>query len=111
MNIQRLYLPLAIVGFAVPGALMIMESVQTGNILFWTDPARTTQELFANRTSTTFALDLFGVVTVALLWITHEAARIGVRNVWRFWVIALLFGIAGTLPLFLWERERRLQHA
>jgi hypothetical protein len=39
---------------------------------------------------------------------THEAARVGIAKVWRFWVLALLFGLGGVLPLFLYVRERRL---
>lgn len=63
---QRLYLSLAAVGYLAAGVPMLMESVQSGNILFWTDPRRTATELFANLT-------------------------------------------AGTLPLFLYFRERRLR--
>jgi hypothetical protein len=29
-------------------------------------------------------------------------------RVWIYWVLTLLFGVAGTLPLFLAVRERRL---
>jgi Terpene cyclase DEP1 len=104
----RVYLVLAIVGFVVPNTLTLMESVETGNILFWTDPARTTSELFANRTSAAFGLDLFATAIAALVWITHEARRIGIPKAWRFWVLALLFGLGGVLPLFLYIRERRL---
>src|SRR5919106_2548783 len=103
---QRVYLALSVIGYLVPGSLMLLETVQTGNILFWTDPARTTSELFVNRASSTFALDLLLVVTVAFIWMWHEARRVAIRQVWRFWVLALLFGLAGTLPLFLYVRER-----
>ncbi|MFN2399005.1 MAG: DUF2834 domain-containing protein [Gemmatimonadaceae bacterium] len=105
---KRLYLALAVVGFLVPGVPMLMESVQAGNILFWTDPVRTTSQLFANRTSTAFALDLLVTVAVAFVWFVHEGRRVGIRRVWAFVVLALLFGLAGTLPLFLYFRERRL---
>jgi hypothetical protein len=105
---ERVYLGLAIVGFLVPNTVTLIESVQTGNILFWADPARTTSELFANRTSAAFALDLLAAAVVALIWMTHEAGRVGIRRVWRFWVLTLLFGLGGTLPLFLYFRERRL---
>jgi Terpene cyclase DEP1 len=105
---ERVYLVLAVVGFLIPNTVTLIESVQTGNILFWADPARTTSELFTNRTSTAFALDLFATAVVALVWMTHEAGRLGIRQVWRFWVLTLLFGLGGTLPLFLYFRERRL---
>jgi Terpene cyclase DEP1 len=107
--ISRLYLILAVVGFVVPNTVTLIESVQTGNILFWTDPARTTSELFVNRTSTAFALDLFATALVALIWMTREAARVGIERVWRFWVLTLLFGLGGTFPLFLYYRERQLE--
>jgi hypothetical protein len=85
--------------------------VQTGNWLFWTEPARTTAELFANGTSTAFALDLMLVVLTAFIWMWHEARAVGIPAVWRFWLLALLFGLAGPLPLFLYFRERRRRAA
>jgi hypothetical protein len=103
-----MYGVLSIVGYAVPDFIMVRETVRTGNVLFWTDPARTNAELFANATSTAFALDLFGAVVVALIWFTLEARDIGLRRVWVYWVLTLLLGLAGTLPLFLLARERHL---
>ena len=107
-GVALFYLLMAVVGYAAPGIPMIRESMLTGNILFWADPARTTTELFVNRTSTAFALDLFAVVLVAVVWMYHEARRLGMRGVWRFWLLTALFGLGGTLPLFLWFREKRL---
>lgn len=107
-GLQRLYLALTVLGYLIPGVVMVRESIRTGNILFWTNPALTNAELFANGTSTAFALDLLVVVFVALIWMTIESRRLGMRAVWRYWVLALLFGMAGTLPLFLLARERQL---
>ena len=107
-SMARVYLVLALIGFIVPNTFTLAESVQTGNILFWTDPARTTSELFVNRTSTAFGLDLFATAVAALVWMTRESRRVGIARVWRFWVLALLFGLGGVLPLFLYVRERRL---
>lgn len=104
----RIYIMLAVIGFIAPGIPMIRESIETGNILFWTQPDRTTSELFANRTSTAFALDLFAVVLVAFIWMWHEAKRVGMGGVWRYWILAALFGLGGTLPLFLAMRERAI---
>jgi len=106
--VRTAYLLLTVAGYLIPGSVMLAETLQTGNILFWTDPARTTAELFANRTSTAFALDLFWVVLVAFVWMAVEARRTGMRRVWVYWILALLFGLAGTLPLFLYAREKRL---
>jgi hypothetical protein len=108
LTLARVYLSLAVAGYLVPGVVMVRESIYSGNILFWTKPGRTTSELFANPTSTAFALDLIGVVVVALLWMTVEARRVGLRSVWAYWVSTWVFGLSGTLPLFLYNRERRL---
>jgi hypothetical protein len=110
-RMARVYLGLAIVGFVVPNTLTLIESVETGNILFWTDPVRTTSELFTNRTSSAFALDLFATALAALVWMTHEARKAGITKIWRFWVLALLFGLGGVLPLFFYVRERRVGSA
>ena len=106
--LQALYLALAAVGYLLPGVPMVRESIESGNLLFWTQPARTTPELFANRTSTAFALDLAAAVLVAAIWMAVEARRVGMRRWGWFYVPLALFGLGGTLPLFLWARERRL---
>ena len=107
-SLAPVYLALAVPGYAAPAVPTLMESVRSGNWLFWLDPPRTVAELFANLTSTAFALDLFVTVVVALLWITVEARRVGVRRPWAFWLLTFLLGLGGTLPLFLYFRERRL---
>ena len=104
-SMQRIYAALAVVGYLAAGVPMLLETARSGNVLFWTDPQRTTQELFANLTSTAFALDLLAVVLVALVWMTREARAVGIGRVWPFWVLTLLFGLGGTLPLFLYVRE------
>jgi hypothetical protein len=110
-GLQAVYLALAVVGFLAPGVPMVAESVATGNVLFWTQPARTMAELFVNRTSTAFALDLFGAVVAAAVLMGVEARRAGIGGVWRFYLLLALFGLGGTLPLFLWVRERKLAAA
>jgi hypothetical protein len=65
-TMQILYLLLAGLGYLAAGVPMVVESARSGNLLFWTDPQRTSAELFANLTSTAFALDLAIAVVVAL---------------------------------------------
>jgi len=108
LRMEHVYFVLAVIGYVLPGVAMVRESIETGNIGFWTQPDRTLAELFVNRTSTAFALDLLGTVVVALVWMTHESRRIGMRGVWLFWLLTSTFGLAGTLPLFLALRERAL---
>jgi hypothetical protein len=38
-----------------------------------------------------------------------EGKRLGMRRVWSYWLLTFTFGLAGTLPLFLLQRERRLE--
>ena len=107
-TMSRIYLLLAVLGYLVSVPPMILESMRSGNFLFWTQPQRTISELFANLTSASFALDAMAVAVVMLVFITREAHRMRIGRVWIYWVLTLLFGVSGTLPLFLAVRERRL---
>ena len=98
----------AVAGYAIAVPPMILESIRSGNILFWTKPQLTVSELFANLTSTAFALDAMAVAVVMLVFMTREAHRMRMGRIWVYWVLTLLFGVSGTLPLFLAVRERRL---
>ncbi|HKR10305.1 MAG TPA: DUF2834 domain-containing protein [Gemmatimonadaceae bacterium] len=108
VTMSRIYLLLSVLGYAVSVPPMIIESLRSGNILFWAKPQLTISELFANLTSTAFALDAMAVAIVMLVFITREAHRMRIGRVWIYWVLTLLFGVSGTLPLFLAVRERRL---
>jgi hypothetical protein len=107
-TMKNLYLFLAIVGFIVPNILVFQESVETGNILLWLDPAATIHGMFGNRIAAAFIIDLLCVVLVALIWIVIESKRLSMKNSWIYVVLTLLFGLAGPLPLFLYQREKVL---
>ena len=105
---RHVYLLLAIGGYLAANALVLLESYENHNILLWTKPSETIAGLFANRISTIFSIDLFWAVLVFFIWSFREARRLGIRKVWLFWLLTLLFGLAGTFPLFLWNREKYL---
>jgi hypothetical protein len=105
---KTVYLILTVVGFITPNVLVFQESVETGNILLWLDPQATLNGMFSNRIGSAFVLDLLVVVYVALLWIIVEARRLKMKNSWVYVVLTLLFGLAGPLPLFLYNREKVL---
>ncbi|HJQ12407.1 MAG TPA: DUF2834 domain-containing protein [Gemmatimonadaceae bacterium] len=107
-TMSRIYLLLAVLGYGVSVPPMILEGMRSGNVLFWAKPQLTISELFANLTSTAFGLDAMAVAIVILVFVTREARRMRIPRVWIYWVLTLLFGVAGTLPLFLAVRERRL---
>lgn len=105
---RSLYALLAVAGFIVPNVLVFQESVETGNILLWLDPAATLSGMFGNRIAAAFVTDLLCVVLVALVWIVVESKRLNMKNSWIYIVLTLLFGLAGPLPLFLYQREKAL---
>ena len=79
---MKAFYPVAtVVGYAAANFLVVLESIQAGNILLWTKPLETMNAMFANRISTIFAIDLFFVVLVAFVWMYEKArdARIGSR--------------------------------
>ncbi|MCK6617964.1 MAG: DUF2834 domain-containing protein [Cyclobacteriaceae bacterium] len=103
---KLIYLILSIIGFIAPNIFVAIESVETGNVLLWLDPAATINGMFGNRIATAFIVDLLVVVFIFFFWTYHEAKRQGIKNVWVIWVLTMLFGMAGTFPLFLYLREK-----
>jgi hypothetical protein len=106
---KNLFALLAIIGFIVPNILVFNESVETGNILLWLDPQSTINGMFGNRIAAAFVTDLLCVVLAALIWIVFESKRLAMKNSWVYVVLTLLFGLAGPLPLFLYQREKVLE--
>lgn len=106
---KNLYIFLAIVGFITPNILVFNESVETGNILLWLNPPATINGMFGNRIAAAFITDLLVVVLAALIWIIVESKKLGMKNSWIYVVLTLLFGLAGPLPLFLYQREKVLE--
>jgi hypothetical protein len=108
-RLKRLYAALAVVGYIATNWLVLMVTIDTGNFLLWTKPAETTAGMFANRISAAFAIDLLVTVLVACILFQVEGKRLGMRRIWSYWLLTFTFGLAGTLPLFLLHRERRLE--
>lgn len=105
---KTLYLILSVLGYLSTNLLMFLESYENKNILLWTKADETIAGLFANRISTIFAIDLLVVVLVFFIWCYFETKRTGMKKFWLYWLLTLLFGLAGTFPLFLWAREKKL---
>ncbi len=106
---KNLYLTLAIIGFIAPNVLVLMESVETGNILLYADPIATFSDMFANRISSIFAIDLLFAVIVFFIWSYNESKKHQVKNLYLIWILTMLFGLAGAFPLFLYERQKSLK--
>lgn len=106
MKAQRLYLIMAIMGFIAPSILVLLESVETGNILLYTNPMATIEGMFANRISTIFMIDLLFTVFVFFLWTYFDSKKNGVKNIWAVWILTMLFGLAGGFPFYLYLKEK-----
>ena len=103
---KNIYLLLAIIGFILPTIFVIFESVETGNILLYTNPLATIEGMFANRISTIFIIDLLFGVLVFMIWSYRESKAHGIKNIGVVWLLTFLFGFAGGFPLFLYLREK-----
>lgn len=106
---KKWYLIFTLLGFIPTTTLVIIESIQTGNWLLYTDIMATAQAMFSNRISTIFHIDLLWAVLVFMVWSLVEARRLGIRKITGVWIITFLLGFAGGFPLFLYLRECALE--
>ena len=110
MKKQRLYLILAIIGFIAPTVLVIMETVDTGNVLLYTNPLATIEGMFANRISTIFMIDLLFTVVVFFLWTYFDGKKNKVKKIGLVWLLSMLFGLAGGFPFYLYLKEKTIDN-
>ena len=93
------YVALAVAGAAVPLAAFLPWLDAHG-----LDAGEFVAELFANRISTFFALDVIVSAVVLVVFVAAEGARVPGR--WLAVVATFLIGVSCGLPLFLALRER-----
>jgi len=108
---KKLYLVLTVAGFAIPNYFILLESVETGNILLYMDISSTLGGMFANRISTIFMLDLLIVVFIFMIWSYQESKRLAIKGIGWVWLATFLLGLGGGFPFFLYLRERKLSAA
>ena len=108
MKIKTLYLVLAIIDFLAPTTLVIAESVETGNILLFTNPLATIEAMFANRISTIFMIDLLFAVLVFFIWTYIDGKKHKIKRLGFVWLLTLLLGLAGGFPFYLYLKEKTL---
>lgn len=107
-NVKNFYLSLTILGFIAPTILVFQESIETGNILLYTDPLATINAMFANRISTIFMIDLLFTVLVFFIWTYADGKKYGVKNIGLVWTLSMLLGLAGGFPLYLYLKEKTI---
>ena len=66
-------------------------------------------DLFVNRISTFFAVDVIVSAIVLFRFVKVESSRLGIRNGWLPVVAVLSVGVSLGLPLFLYMRELKME--
>ena len=103
MKAQRIYLILCALGLLFPCSQLVPWLLEHGfNLdLFF-------RELFVNRISAFFAMDVI-VSSIVLIWFIHsEGKRLRLRLLWLPILGTLLIGVSFGFPLFLFLRQMLL---
>lgn len=69
------------------------------------------QQLFANRISGFFGLDVIVSSVVFWVFVYSEGTRLKMRHLWIYVACNLLVGVSMGLPLFLMMRESKLERS
>lgn len=77
---KKIYLILAIIGFTLPSVFVFQESIETGNILFYTKPIATFNGMFANHISSAFGIDVIFAVLVFFIWTYQENKKLKLKT-------------------------------
>jgi hypothetical protein len=104
MKLKTLYLVLCILGIVLPYWQFVPWAAQNGLHLplFF-------HELFANRVSAFFGMDVLVSAAVLVVFMRTESLRLRIPGRWLPVLALLLVGVSLALPLFLYMRERKLE--
>jgi hypothetical protein len=106
MKSKHLYLALCVAGLVLPyGAFAPWVVQHRLNLRLLLD------DLFANRVSAFFGLDVLVSAVVLFRFISVERRRVSIRFWWTPIAAALCVGVSLGLPLFLYLRESALEQA
>ena len=106
MKPKTLYLALCFVGAVLPYSLFVPFLLEHG-----LDLRLIVEQLFSNRISGSFALDVIVSSIVFWVFVFVEGTRARVANLWAPIAANVVVGLSLGLPLFLYLRERRLESA
>lgn len=99
--IQYLYLLLALLGAVLPYSQLVPFLREHGF-----DLRLLVEQLFANRISAFFGLDVLISSVVLWVFVFVEGRRRKMRHLWVYILSNLAVGVSLALPLFLYGRER-----
>lgn len=101
MTLRTVYLALCGLGIVLPCSQFVPWFIDHG-----LDLRLFVNELFANRISSFFALDVIVSAVVLLVFALGEGRRLGLRHLWAPVAGTLLVGVSFGLPLLLYLREK-----
>jgi len=104
MKLRHVYLIFCLLGLLLPYSQFvpwIMEHHALNMPLF-------VRDLFANRISAFFAFDVIVSAVVLISFIHTEGKRFGMRLLWLPTIGTLLIGVSPGFPLFLYQRQLKL---
>ena len=107
MKIRHLYLMFALIGLILPYSQFlpwIVEHRALNMSLF-------SHDLFANRISAFFAMDVIVSAIVLIIFVQLEGRRLAMHRRWIPVVGTLLVGVSLGLPLFLYLRQIELDQS
>ncbi|NET34547.1 MAG: DUF2834 domain-containing protein [Cyanothece sp. SIO1E1] len=101
--LRYLYLVLCLIGTILPYSQFVPFLSEHG-----LDVSLLLQQLFQNRISSFFGLDV--IISTLVLWvfIFTEGPRQGMKNLWIYLACSLTVGVSLALPLFLYVRELKM---
>jgi Terpene cyclase DEP1 len=102
MKLKTVYLILCFLGSALTYWQLVPWVAQNGlNMpLFF-------HQLFANRISAFFGMDVFVSAVVLLVFMRNESSRLRIGARWLPILALLLVGVSLAFPMFLYMRERK----
>ena len=103
MRTRHLYLGLSLIGLAVPNAAFWPWLLAHG-----IDPRLFVHDLFANGVSAFFGLDVVVSALGLAAFVFIEGRRLQIRHRWLPIAAVCLVGVSLGLPLFLYQRQARL---
>jgi hypothetical protein len=104
MKPKAIYLALCLIGALLPYWQFLPWVVEHGmNLPLFV------RELFVNRISAFFGMDVIVSAVVLVVFMRVETARLSIRRRWLPVLAVLLVGVSLALPMFLYMREARLE--
>jgi Terpene cyclase DEP1 len=104
MKLKTIYLGLCLVGFALPYWQFIPWVAANG-----LNVTMLVQQLFANRISSFFALDVLISSVVVGVFVGADSARLKINTRGLPLIALLTVGVSLALPLYLYMRELKLE--